>query len=192
MSVDWAGYFEASRDKPLHPLWKEIDPHLPPGGVAIDLGCGIGLGTVHLVERGFQVIAVDQEPEALAQTRARLPEGADVNLLKVQFRDLALDSESLDVAVAFFSLFFLISAELQEVLPGVIRALRPGGLFAGQLLGVSDDWASRGYSVHTREEVEQMLSGFDVLYLEEAERDGQTLQGEPKHWHVFHIVARKK
>jgi hypothetical protein len=29
------------------------------------------------------------------------------------------------------------------------------------------------------------------LHLEEADQDGATSQGTPKHWHVFHVIARK-
>jgi tellurite methyltransferase len=36
------------------------------------------------------------------------------------------------------------------------------------------------------------LSGFKVEWLLEEERDGHTATGEPKHWHVFHIVAFKR
>lgn len=191
MTTDWSAYFKATVAKPLHPFWEHVDPHLKPGQVALELGCGAGTGVLHLVEKGLKVLAVDQEPEALEITKSRLPEGAEVHLIKAQFQDLGLDAESLDVVVAQFTLFFLRSWEFGQVWQRLLKALKPGGIFAGQLLGVNDDWADRGYTVYTLAEAQSLLHPFEVLYFEEAERDGETSLGEPKHWHVFHVVARK-
>jgi hypothetical protein len=48
-----------------------------------------------------------------------------------------------------------------------------------------------GATGHDRTQVEKLFDGFRFEHLEEVERDGKTVWGEPKHWHVFHIVARK-
>ena len=191
MPESWSPYFKASLEKPLHPIWRNIDPHLASGQIALDLGCGAGGGVVHLLEKGLKVVAVDQEAEALEITRSRIPEGAEVRLMKAQFQDLALEFESLDVVIALFSLFFLRSWELGQVWKQITQALKPGGIVAGQWLGVNDDWADRGYTVHPKAEVEAFFRNFEILSFEEVERDGETILREPKHWHVFHIVARK-
>ena len=192
MTENWPAFFKASLEKPLHPIWEHIDPHLQSGQVALELGCGVGAGVVHLVEKGLKVIAVDQEPEALEITRERLPEGADVHLLRAQIQDVGLEPDSFDIAVAGFSLFFLRSWEFGQVWRRTQKALKPGGIFAGQLLGVNDDWVARGYTAHTRQEVEGLLDRFEILFLEEVDRDGETILREPKHWHVFHVVARRR
>jgi hypothetical protein len=49
-------------------------------------------------------------------------------------------------------------------------------------------------NAHTHDEVVQLLSDFQVISMTEEERDG--VVGVPpnehaKHWHVFHIVARR-
>jgi tellurite methyltransferase len=191
MSADWSAYFKATHDKPLHPIWEQIDPYLQPGSIALDLGCGTGIATAHLLEQGLKVLAVDQEPEALELTRGRIGENADATLVRAQFQDLGLEPESLDVVFAGFSLFFLREWEFGQVWKRIAAALKPGGIFAGQLLGVNDDWAERGYTVLTRDQVLDLLHRFELLHLEEAERDGETSLREPKHWHVFHVVARK-
>jgi hypothetical protein len=36
------------------------------------------------------------------------------------------------------------------------------------------------------------LAGFEVELFEEEEADSTTPRGKPKHWHIFHIVARKR
>ena len=42
-----------------------------------------------------------------------------------------------------------------------------------------------------RTEAEAMLDGLDVEMFEEEEADGFTPRGNAKHWHIFHVVARK-
>jgi hypothetical protein len=39
--------------------------------------------------------------------------------------------------------------------------------------------------------VTRLLAGLEVELLEEEESDGVTPRGKPKHWHIFHVVARK-
>jgi hypothetical protein len=43
----------------------------------------------------------------------------------------------------------------------------------------------------SREEALALLDGFEVEMFEEEEADSTTPRGTPKHWHIFHIVARK-
>lgn len=191
MVQSWSDYLRASLEKPLHPIWKEIDPHLQAGQSAIDLGCGAGGNTLHLLERGLRVVAVDADAEAVEITKGRLPENAAAHVVQSRFQELGLDVESVDLVIAFFSLFFLTPSEFGPVWQRILSALRPGGILAGQLLGINDDWASKGCTVHTRSEVESLLHPFETLYLEEADQDGETLLREPKHWHAFHVVARK-
>lgn len=183
---DWAEYFAACLDKPIHPLYRVLEPHLPALGTAIDLGCGVGTGVRWLLDRGWHVTAVDIQDEPLQMLAARVPH-AQRERLEIWHRDIAgIDLTGFDLVFAGFSLFFLIKSELDDLWQGI------PALFAGELLGERDDWAREGYVSHSRQEVEAMLEGFDVLHLEEAERDGATAQGTPKHWHVFHIIARRR
>ena len=73
------------------------------------------------------------------------------------------------------------------------KNLKPGGRFSGQLYGDRDSWAGQRENMifHTRADVDALLADFEVEYLEEEEDDSTTPRGETKHWHVFHIVARK-
>ncbi|HMS54543.1 MAG TPA: class I SAM-dependent methyltransferase [Fimbriimonadaceae bacterium] len=184
MNETWSAYYDATTDKPLHPLLISLEPYLPKSGLAVDLGCGVGIGTKFLLEHGLQVIAVDAEAEAFDRM-------GDLACTRVcsSFSDFKFPA--CDVVVAQFSLFFLSDGEFREFWPRLTQALKPGGLFCGQLLGRNDDWVSRGYSAYTDSEVRQFLEAFDILSYEEADRDGQTSLGESKHWHVFHIIARK-
>ncbi|MEA2552419.1 MAG: tellurite methyltransferase [Fimbriimonadaceae bacterium] len=186
---DWSAYYEAMQSKSLHPHYANLDPYLPSEGEALELGCGVGQGVVHLLEKGLHVTAVDAEDEALAILRSRLPNGAPAKLVKTDFQELQMDRY--DVVVAHFCLFFLTPGEFDVFWPRLVDSIKPGGLLSCQLLGVNDEWRDRGYTTQAKKQVEELLNPFEVLFFEEVERDGETAQGTPKHWHVFHVVARK-
>ena len=187
---DWSEFYQATLNRALHPHYENIDPHLPAGGDALDLGCGVGRGVLHLVEKGFRVTAVDKEQEAIDHLHSIMPKGAPIKTVVSGFEDLQL--ETYDVVIAQFSLFFLSPPAFDAFWTRLLKAIRPGGLLSMQLLGTRDEWKDHGYTMHTREQVDELLKPFDVLFLDEVERDGETAVGTKKHWHVFHIVARKR
>ena len=186
----WSRYFAATADKPVHQIFESLEAFLPASGTAIDLGCGAGRHTIWLLEHGMQVVAVDVAQEAIDYVRQKLPPDPPVETICSSFQDLELDTY--DVAVAIYTLFFLNPQEFSEFWPRVVQSIRPSGLFAGQFLGVNDTWNDRGYTLHDRGQVEQLFDGgFKVLLLQEEDQDGETALGEQKHWHVFHVIARK-
>lgn len=184
-----AAYLAATLGKPPHPLYELLANHLGQPGVALDLGCGVGNGARHLLSQGWSVWALDQSEEALAMCRAHTPVEAKVDWVLGDMRDMPFPRASL--VVACFSLFFLAPDEFESVWERIHAALTPGGLFAGQLLGERDEWAAANRSTHPREEIARLLSPFEVLHLEEVEREGKTVTGKAKRWHVFHVIARK-
>lgn len=177
-------------ERGLNPCYERLEPYLPPGGLAVELGCGVGHGVLHLLEKGFRVFANDADPEAIAITRSRLPPGAEVELLCAPYERLRLPP--CDLVCAVFSLFFLKPEDFDPFWRSVVEALKPGGVFLGQFLGVNDGWSDRGYTLHTAEQVRSLFDGFEILSWEEVDRDGETIHQKPKHWHVFHVVAKKR
>jgi trans-aconitate methyltransferase len=186
--INWSDYYKLSASKPPHEILSKLDLYLPETGHCLDLGCGVGNGTGFLLERGLSVLAVDADAEAVQIVGHRFPHA---EAKRSTFQDLELDANSFDVVIALFSLFFLPPEAHQIFWAKVVASMKPGSLFAGQFLGPDDDWVSRGYAFHNRDALEGLFQGFQLLDLEEANRDGSTLQGEHKHWHVFHVVAKK-
>ncbi|NMG05563.1 class I SAM-dependent methyltransferase [Brasilonema sp. UFV-L1] len=160
---------------------------------AVDLGCGEGRDTVELLRRGWRVLAMDGEAEAIA----RLLERPDINrqLLEtrvVAFQDVMLP-ESVDLVNASFSLPFCSPESFPSLWEKIISSLRSGGRFCRQLFGNHDSWAIyASMNHHTRQQVEMLLQPFEIEILQEEDHPGKTPIGEEKHWHIFHIVARKK
>lgn len=72
-------------------------------------------------------------------------------------------------------------------------AIRHDGIFVGQLFGIHDQWnvPGRPMTFLTREQVLELLRGLEIIELDEDDVDGHVANGSPKHWHVFHVIARK-
>jgi tellurite methyltransferase len=170
---------------------------------AVDLGCGDGRDTIALLHRGWRVLAIDGETQALDRLLGRpdLPPAAQhapplpTQILQTQqmrFEALELPAE-VDLINASFCLPFCPTAAFPQLWHTIVTALKPGGRFCGQLFGDRDSWAVHpNRSHHTRDTVETLLQPFVVEWLEEEEHPGVTAIGETKHWHIFHIVARKR
>ena len=192
--IEWEAYYRAIEGRSPRSLFLDALPFLPDDQplMAIDLGAGDGAETLALLARGWTVIAVDGAPEGIERLRAVVaPEDAARLTTRVSsFREL-VELPDADFVYAGLSLPFCAPDEFVEFWPRVTNALQPGGIFAGHFFGPHDSWAKNtDMTFHTRDEVESLFAGFDVQLFEEQDEDGCAVSG-PKHWHVFHIIARK-
>ena len=188
--TDWTRYYDASGDEPRDTLLAAAEA-FPVPGLAVDLGCGTGRDTVELLRRGWHVVAVDSEREAIERLRAR--SGADDRLETqvARYEEAALPS--CDLVNASWSLPFCPPAVFEVVWARIVDVLRPGGRFCGQLFGERDEWGREtDMTFQTLEEAEALLRDFEPERFDEVDEDGTTALGTPKHWHVFNIVARKR
>jgi tellurite methyltransferase len=191
---DWRDYYERTAARPpRRTLLRALEGWADGADrAAVDLGCGHGRDTVELLRRGWRVLAIDAEPAALERLRARpdLPPGAALETLCARFEDAAWPMA--DLVNASFALPLCPPERFPDLWARIERSLKPGGRFSGQLFGTRDAWLGEaGITFHQRAEVERLLAGFAVELLEEEETDTATPYGKPKHWHLFHIVARK-
>lgn len=98
------------------------------GGLVLELGCGAGALTRHLLAAGHRVIATDASAAMLELARAALGGEADL-------RPLVLPDDPLPAADAIVSVGHVISylpdaAAVDRALVGMAAALRPGGVLA--------------------------------------------------------------
>ena len=195
--VDWAAYYAKTGTRPprktlIFALDRFDAEGRPENAFAADLGSGSGRDTIEILRRGWPVLAVDSAPEAIEQLTARpdLPEGARIETQNCRYEDMKLPP--CDLVNAAFSLPLCPKEAFPEVWAKIVGALRPGGRFSGQLYGDRDSWAGDPTMTHlTRAEAERLLDGLEVEMFEEEEDDSVTPRGMAKHWHIFHIVARK-
>ena len=213
----WAEFYKATegRTEPRPTLKRALElfeadgvgakGHLPEvagrgsgGGerTAVDLGCGAGADTLALLSRGWRVVAVDAEPEAIERVRRRASEADPAypeRLETVVARFEEAVWPAVDLVNASYALPFCAPEHFPAVWEKIVASLKPGGRVAGQLFGERDEWATiPGRTHHTRRAAEALLDGLEVEHFEEEEADRPTAVGNQKHWHVFHVVARKR
>lgn len=196
-AAKWATYYDAfegraPREQVLT-VMNRFDPPTDRRLTAVDLGCGAGIDTLALLTHGWQVLAIDKQPEAIDRLLTTVPDH-----LRPRLQTAVSAFESLptlprvDLVYAAFSLPFCHPANFNQLWNKIVTALRPNGRFCGQLFGDRDGWATRqSMTFHSYDQIRQRLRPFTVEHLEEEERDGTTANGTPKHWHLFHIIARK-
>jgi hypothetical protein len=91
-----------------------------------------------------------------------------------------------------FALPFVPPERFPPTWQKIINSIRDGGRFAGQLFGPRDDWAKSGMTIVTRPALDALFAAFEFERLDEEETDGQAPGlGGMKHWHIFHVVAKK-
>jgi len=76
MTEGWGRYYEVAKGGgPRETLRLALELFESAGGggerLAVDLGCGEGRDTLELLRRGWRVLAIDAEPEAIERLRAR-------------------------------------------------------------------------------------------------------------------------
>ena len=189
---DWGRYYGFTRDSLPWPLLVRAASLAPNRACALDLGAGAGRDTRYLLEQGFQVTAVDAEPRAVALLSA-LP-SERLRVVQSAFEDFAFESAAYDLISAQFALPFIPRERFADVFARLKAALVPGGVFAGQFFGIHDEsnTPDRAMTFFTRAEAEAILSDLDTIELTEEDADGHKADGSPKHWHVFHILARAR
>ncbi len=191
----WAAYYRTLRDRPPRKtLVRALDLFDPPPGEAraIDLGCGDGRDIVEILRRGWRVVAVDSEPEALRQLAARnLPNSDRITPMNARLDEVPLPI-GLNLVNSSFAMPLCEPAAFHALWDRIRDALPSGGRFSGQWYGPRDSWLGRpGMTFVSRADAERQLDGLEVEMFDEEESDGVTPRGKSKHWHIFHIVARK-
>jgi membrane dipeptidase len=183
----WGLYFAVAGDDPRPTLLDAVARFDAPG-LAVDLGAGTGRDTAELLRRGWRVVAIDREEHAVERLSAiAAPPQLETRLARFE------DAEwpPCELVNSSFALPFSPPREFPRLWQRIVDSLKPGGRFCGQLFGDHDDWAGSGVVVHTPDELGALFAPFEVERLDVFDEDGRTAVGTRKHWHVYHLVARK-
>lgn len=117
-----------------------------PGMRILDAGCGSGRNLVYFLRAGYEVFAIDESSEALAQTR-RLAAELAPHLPPENFREepgerMSFPDESFDVVISSAVLHFARTEEQwHSMVKEMWRVLKPGGIFFARLassIGIED------------------------------------------------------
>lgn len=188
----WEAYYEVVSGRPPRELYRQALRRFSEPGFAIDLGCGSGVETIDLLQRGWRVLAVDKQALAGEQILERVPRdaGAEVDVRAVAFEELELPPA--DFVWAGLSLPFCEPRSFDALWSRIVAALRPGARFAGDLFGPRHAWVASGkLAVHTRAQVEDLAGSLELEYIQESEGEVPTALNGIQHWHMFSLCLRK-
>ncbi len=145
--------FRFHADRCASGILQLLEPVLARRGVVLELGCGSGLLTRHLVDAGHRVVATDASPAMLELAAGYVPEAAEIR--RITLPDDPLPEADAVVSVGHVLSYLPDEAAVERGLVAAAGALRPGGVLAidlcdleygrrepGSMLGrMSDDWA---------------------------------------------------
>jgi SAM-dependent methyltransferase len=115
-----------------------LEPVRERGGLVLEVGCGSGLLTRHLVDAGHRVVATDGSPAMVELARDYVPSAEDVRVLVLP--DDPLPEVDAVVSVGHVVNYVGERDAVERAIVAIARALRPGGLFA---IDVCDlEWAA--------------------------------------------------
>jgi ubiquinone/menaquinone biosynthesis C-methylase UbiE len=100
----------------------------------LELGCGPGYLTVHLVDEDVFVVAVDNEPVMISQAQDILDTHIQNNRVELVEDDIinylsVAPANSFDVVVSGYTLHNFSSSNRHDIHAEILRVLRPDGLF---------------------------------------------------------------
>lgn len=137
---------------------------LPVGAHVLDLGCGAGRDLSGLHEAGLQVEGVDASKclAEIARARSGLP------VAVADLRDLPFAPTSFDGLWAMASLLHVEEGDLRQALRGMLKILRPHGIFFSSVKrghGLIQDEHGRWFTLHDESGWVAHLeaSGFEII-----------------------------
>lgn len=158
-------------------------------GRAVDLGCGNGVDTFWLIEKGWTVTALDFHDVALETTYKRIPPGKRHNLTLVKGKFENVDLPIVDLILANDSLAFCKPDQFPIFWNKIKQAINLDGWFAGNFFAKKGRFINKQYSLFRLDEVKELFNDFSIEIFLEKDEPGPTVSGEL--WHIFYVVARK-
>lgn len=131
-----------------------LEPVRQRGGLVVEVGCGSGLFTRHLLDAGHRVVATDASPPMLELTHEVAPDAEEIRPLVLP--DDAIPDADAVVGVGHALNYLPDEAAIDRALVAIAGALRPGSVLAVDVCDlewgevrrdlptqgrVGDDWA---------------------------------------------------
>jgi SAM-dependent methyltransferase len=133
--------FAAHADRCAPGILALLEPVRRRRGLVLEVGCGTGLLTRHLVDAGHRVLATDASPAMLERARRAVPDAEEI-------RRLVLPDDPLPSADAIVSVGHVVNylpdlAAVTRALVAMAGALEPGGVLAIDLCDLAYGEARR-------------------------------------------------
>jgi SAM-dependent methyltransferase len=182
----------------------------------LDVGCGGGRHLLYLAREGFEVYGTDRSAAGLEISRERLEaEGLQGVLRRCDMTEVPFPDEFFDAVLSTSVLHHNTLESVAKAVGEIRRALKEGGLLFATLVGRGDYKEGLGEKIEagtflcdcgieagmthhffTRQEVEDLLAGFELLSL--VERRGKYVSRSARlpvvgvHWEIRGRKLRKK
>jgi len=163
-----------------------------PGERVLDIACGNGLSSRRLAALDADVVAFDFAEEMISHARKRTREHAErIEYLVLDATDedalLALGEGRFDAAICNMALFDM--AEIDPLMRGLARVIRPGGRFVFSVLHPCFNSVHMAHVAETEERDGRisMVHSVKVFgYMSPTVRHGEAMHGQPKLQIYFH------
>jgi len=164
-------------------------------GFAVDLGCGGGVDTIHLINSGWKVYAIDGTANGFANIKANIPADKLCDVLCVQADFESLTIPDTDLVYSAYSIPFCKREAFDTFWLKIETAIRVGGRFAGHFFGEQDGWINyiNDITLKTKQETISLFKNFNIEYFDELCEDRPSINTNgTKRWHVFEVIAVKR
>lgn len=194
--MSWEEYYNKMKGRPPRPLLTKVLELIPDSldKTAVDLGCGIGIDTLYLLEQGWKVTAVEKEPQGISLLKSHLSAPKSANLRIKQSSFETLDSlPKANLIYASLSLPFCQAGSFPGFWKKIEAAFSEKCFFAANFFGPEDEWVRpRGCTGHSEVEIRHLLKDFCIHSLEEKKEFGPTATSGDKFWHLYTVIAEKR
>jgi tellurite methyltransferase len=170
-------------------------------GLALDLGCGEGRNSIFLAKHGYEVVAIDSSPSAIAKLK-KIADEKKLRINTVIGDALELPRKKFDLIVASTILDHIPPKSINTLIQKMKNNLENNGYVCATVLTVQDPGYSRDYSKGVSEcskfvthyfaknELLGYFSDFEILlYVERLEKD--IGHGQPHINGVARLIAKK-
>lgn len=186
----WINYYEKTRDAKIPAIILKALEFVTQKDKAIDIGAGSLRDTRFLIEQGFHVTALDSS-YLLPKEAEGLPEDK-LDLANCLFEDFDFPENKYDFVVSILSLFFIKPENFDTVFKNIKTSLKKGGILCVSFSGKNSTIANiNNGSTHTRDEIEEMLTGMEIITFKETDTEEILVNGQPVNKHVFSVIAKK-
>lgn len=188
-----------TKDDTNIPVWIERTLHRFEDfkGIAYDLGCGAGNLSCFLVQKGWNVIAVDKEVEIIKSKKEKLKDELKEKLEIVQESFENLEMKKCDFILAINSLPWCDKDKFNDMWNKINKSLKVGGRIAITFFGPNDDLAktNSNMTILNKDEILNLLKDFQIegktAKIIEKEYDRNMVNGTNQHSHIFIVMAKK-
>lgn len=189
---DWKNFHEITKNKPPRKNIIYFIERYHKYGNVIDLGCGSGSDTVFLIKNNWNVFAIDSsDVEEIIRSKLSDEEQGKLKFEVQRFEKLKLSK--CDLLISNNSLPFCKKEYFNKMWKEICLNINSNGYFVGNFFGIKDEWNTIDdkRTFHSKEEVIKLFKDFEILEIQEIEKNKPTAEGKMKHWNTIEVIARK-